>query len=70
MALLSIENAEQVSISASVMRRPAIEEGAKTCAAPLPTKATAFELVLLVCAFALAARVGQSRAMWPTPPQA
>ena len=53
-ALLSIENDEPVSMSASAMRTPVIAADAKTCAAPLPAEATAFEFELLVCAFAFA----------------
>ena len=37
-----------MSIRASATRTPAIEADAKTCAAPLPAEATAFELELFV----------------------
>ena len=52
MALLNIEYAEPVSMSASAIRTPAIAPDAKTYAASLLADATAFDVEELACDFA------------------
>ena len=68
--LLSIDSAEPVSTSASATRTPPITAFENSWPALLQVDATAPEVNKLAFATFYAVRVGQTRAMWPTPPQA